>query len=320
MKHTPGSLETRIIRSTVDWSSAGLTLADMLAGRFTYRSRSEWCKRIDSGEITVNDHAAVPEIILQLHDRIEYRPGDIVEPPADLNYKIVFETGDLLVIDKPGNLCMHPAGPFFKHTLWHLLCSKYGDIHFINRLDRETSGLLLAAKNRSCAKLFTKKNTVSAKKYLVIVHGDFPDELTADGFLSSSGSIIRKKRQFTFAMPDAPPFESASTKFKCLRRSKGLSLVKAELGTGRMHQIRATLNSLGFPVAGDKLYGLDENLYLKQRSDELTDADRAKLIYSRQALHSAELSWCDPETSEIRTFTSPLPAELAGGEFASFSE
>ena len=313
MKHTPDSLNTRIIRSTVDWSSAGLTLADMLSGRFTYRTREHWCERIISGEITLNGTAAAPETILQLHDRIEYRPGDIVEPPAVLDYRIVFENEHLLVIDKPGNLCMHPAGPFFKHTLWHLLCSKYGDIHFINRLDRETSGLLLAVKSRTTAKLFTKKCCVAAKNYLVIVHGDFPDDVQARGFLSAAGGIVRKKRQFTFDMPDAPPFESAATTFHCLKRQNGLSLVRAELETGRMHQIRATVNSLGFPVAGDKLYGLDDRFYLKQRSGELTDDDRKILRYSRQALHSAELDFTDPVTGEIHHFTSPLPPELADG-------
>ena len=117
MKYSPQSLNERIIRTTIDWSSAGLLLADMLAGRFTYRSRDEWCARIESGEITLNGKTVSPETVLSLHDRIEYRPGDITEPAADLNYRIVAESDSYLVIDKPGNLCMHPAGPFFKHTL-----------------------------------------------------------------------------------------------------------------------------------------------------------------------------------------------------------
>jgi 23S rRNA pseudouridine955/2504/2580 synthase/23S rRNA pseudouridine1911/1915/1917 synthase len=301
-------LSQRIIRTSIDWSGNGLTLADFLAGRFTYRSRNEWCSRIISGEITLNGKNVPPETILALHDQIEYRPMDIVEPPADLDYRIVFEDEKILVIDKPGNLCMHPAGPFFKHTLWHLLCSKYGSIHFVNRLDRETSGLLLAAKDAKSAKAMAKN--ITGKSYLVIVHGEFPDELTADGFLLDAKSVIRKKRKFVDAMPDSPPFESAKTVFHKVKYANNLSLVKATLFTGRMHQIRATVNSLGFPVAGDKLYGVDEKFYLKQRSDELTESDREKLLISRQALHSSQLSFIHPASREELSFDSPLPEEL----------
>lgn len=300
-------LSQRIIRSTIDWSGAGLVLADYLAGRFTYRSREEWCSRIVSGEITLNEKIVDPETILSLHDRIEYRPGDIEEPPADLDYRIVFEDEKILVIDKPGNLCMHPAGPFFKHTLWHLLCSRYGAIHFVNRLDRETSGLLLAAKDAASAKKLSKN--ISGKKYQVIVHGDFPEKIDASGFLLSANSIVRKKRRFVRELPDSPPFESAETRFRKLASDGNLSLVEAELFTGRMHQIRATLHSLGFPVAGDKLYGLDENFYLKQRSDELTAADREKLLLPRQALHSAFLEFKDI-SGEVRQFFSPIPEDM----------
>ena len=301
-------LSQRIIRTSIDWSGADILLADYLAGRFTYRSRDEWCIRINSGEITLNGRIADPETRLQLHDILEYRPGDIEEPPADLDYRIVFEDDRLLVIDKPGNLCMHPAGPFFKHTLWHLLCSKYGGIHFVNRLDRETSGLLLAAKDPKTAKLLAK--SVAAKRYKVIVHGEFPESADAVGFLVSANSIVRKKRRFVKDMPENPPFESCRTRFvrECFNGT--LSLLQAELFTGRMHQIRATLFSMGFPVAGDKLYGMDERFYLKQRSGELTDADREILMIPRQALHSAELEFIHPDNGEKMTFSSPLPTGL----------
>ena len=89
----------------------------------------------------------------------------------------------------------------------------------------------------------------------------------------------------------------------------GLSVIEAELFTGRMHQIRATLFSLGYPVAGDKLYGLDENFYLKQRSDELTESDREKLLLSRQALHSAYLEFTGISGEKL-FFSSPMPDDM----------
>lgn len=300
-------LSQRVIRTNVDWSAAGLLLIDYLAGRFTYRSKDEWCKRINSGEITLNDRIVPPETPLALHDRIEYRPQDIKEPSADLSYRIIHEDEKVLVIDKPGNLCMHPAGPFFKHTLWHLLCTRYGAIHFVNRLDRETSGLLLAAKDAATAKKLSK--AVTLKKYLAIVHGDFPPEIEARGFLHSANSVVRKKRRFTREMPPVPPFESAVTILRKITGSGELSLVEAELFTGRMHQIRATLCSLGFPVAGDKLYGLDETIYLRQKSDELSNSDREKLLIPRQALHSAELGFTGIDGKEM-LFSAPLPEDM----------
>lgn len=300
-------LSQRVIRSSIDWSGAGITLADYLAGRFTYRSKDEWCKRIGSGEITLNDKIVAPETVLALHDKLEYRPADITEPPADLDYSIVYEDDTTLVIDKPGNLCMHPAGPFFKHTLWHLLCTRFGSIHFVNRLDRETSGLLLAAKNAAAAKKLSK--SILKKKYLVLAHGEFPQELEANGFLLSANSVVRKKRRFQYELPDTPPFESAKTLFRKISYNNNLSLIEAELFTGRMHQIRATLFSLGYPVAGDKLYGLDENFYLKQRADELTESDRKKLLLPRQALHSAYLEFTNVSGEKL-SFTSQLPDDM----------
>ena len=311
MKTPPGSPGARIIRTAVDWSGAGLTLADYLTGRFTYRDRAAWCERIASGEITLDGATVQPETVLQLHQIIEYHPGDLPEPPADLTCEVLHADELTLVVVKSGNLCIHPAGPFFRHTLWHLLRSEYGEVHFLNRLDRETSGLVLAARTPEAAKRLAKRDQVREKVYQAIVHGDFPDALDARGFLRPEGGIIRKKRLFTFDRPENPPFESAATKFRCLRRGGGFSLVRAELETGRMHQIRATLSALGFPVAGDKLYGPDDRLYLKQRNNELTAADREKLIFSRQALHAAELTYRDPATGETWHFTAPLPPELA---------
>ena len=245
-----------------------------------------------------------------MHDLIEYLPRELPEPKADLNYHTLYEDDDLLVVDKPGNLCMHPSGPFFRHTLWHLLCSRYGDIHFINRLDRETSGALLAAKTKTAAARLQKPGADIAKTYLVLVEGDFPPEIDAKGFLiADTLSAVHKKRRFVTELPTgAANAESCRTLLRGAETpAPGFSLVRARLFTGRMHQIRATVYSLGYPVVGDKLYGPDERLFLKIRDGELTDADRERLILPRQALHSAELEFNHPRTGERMKFTAPVP-------------
>lgn len=108
----PESLDRRVIRTSVDWSGSGIALDIYLAGRFTYRSLEEWRDRIRGGEILLNGELSAPDRILALHDRIEYFPGDLPEPEADLRYRIAYEDEELLVVDKSGNLCVHPSGPF----------------------------------------------------------------------------------------------------------------------------------------------------------------------------------------------------------------
>ena len=230
----------RIIKTGVTWNGEGVTLVNYLAGRFTYRSPEEWAQRICSGEITVNGGNVPPEYILKLHDVIEYRPGDIEEPPASLEYKILYEDDVLLVVDKPGNLCVHPSGPYFKNTLWYLLKERFGEIHLVNRLDRETSGVLIAAKNPSCAAKLAKMQNDISKTYMVMVHGNIPEKISARGFLfDDPASSVRKKRKF--ARGERPPagalkIESSWTEIFSLEQCGGFSLAAAVLKTGRMHR------------------------------------------------------------------------------------
>jgi len=301
----PTTFHQRVIKSVVR-NHAG-RLDEYLATRFNYRDLAGWQVRIGNGEITVNGGDATPSTLLRSGDEIEYRPADIPEPAADCNYTIAYEDDWLLVINKPGNLAVHPAGPFFKHTLWYLLTRKYGSIHLVNRLDRETSGLLLAAKDAATAAKLAKLEIL--KEYLTLVHGEFKQAIDAQGVLvKDHDSVVRKKRKFVFASEDAQK-ESAHTKLSPVKSDGVLSLVKAEAVTGRLHQIRATVCSLGFPVAGDKLYGLDDTMYLKIKDELLTPEDRAKLMLTHQALHAARLRFVHPATGEIIDVAAPPPGD-----------
>ncbi len=287
-----------------------MVLVQFLAGRFTYRTVEEWFERINSGEITLNGKPVSPEYILQMHDCIEYHPQDIPEPPARKDYRIIFEDESILVIDKPGNLCVHPSGPFYQNTLWYLLRQNYPHIHFVNRLDRETSGLLLAAKSPEAARKIAETDAVSNKTYLAIVHGNFTEKIDASGFLVSANSVVRKKRHFIMENPEELTGETSVTTLFPEKSGANFSLVRAVLGTGRTHQIRATLCSLGFPLVGDKLYGLNEQYYSRLAQDALTAEDHAALLLPRQALHCAEMSFKHPVTGEVMTFNAPMPQEM----------
>lgn len=307
--HTKKSLERRIVRCNIDWSGAGMSLIDFLSSRFTYQSREKWVEHIENNELMVNGKIGSCSQILLLHDTIEYQPPELPEPPADFNYKVVYEDEVLAVVDKPGNLCIHPSGPFFRNTLWRLLSERYGEVHFLNRLDRETSGLVLVALNSQAAAKLNKLREQFTKEYQVLVHGRFEQIIEANGFLISDGAeAIRKKRRFVWKIPpEAVKVENVLTWFTPETPGDEFSLVRARLGTGRMHQIRATLLALGYPVAGDKLYGLDEQFYLKQRVEGLTNSDRQRLVFPRQMLHASDLSFPHPVSGKIMNFSSPAP-------------
>lgn len=309
-------LARRQLYSHVPEAEDGAALPDYLAAHFSRFDRAGWIRAVEAGLVTVNDLPALPNMNVKRHDRVGYYPPETPEPDAELHYRVVFEDTDFLVIDKPGNLCIHPTGPFFRHTLWHLVGSKYGEIRFVHRLDRETSGLVIAARTRRAAAAMDNGNTPVHKEYLALVTGVFRGRVHAEGYLiHDHASAVRKKKRFVFAdSPEAdearrdPTAETAVTDLvEEMHVPPNMTLVRAVLGTGRQHQVRATLYSLGFPLAGDKLYGPDETLFLKLAAQELTGDDLAKLRFSRQALHAAVLEFRHPFTGEFLRFESPFP-------------
>jgi 23S rRNA pseudouridine955/2504/2580 synthase/23S rRNA pseudouridine1911/1915/1917 synthase len=288
---------------------------DFIAHRFTYLGRQTWQTELHAGRILLNGSPARAEQILGSGDTVEYQPPLLIEPTVATEYSVAYEDDHLLVIDKPAPLPCHPGGRYFRHTLWGLLKEQHGLEHafFVNRLDRETSGLVLIAKNeiaaRHCANQFA--NHEADKEYLVMVEGEFsPREITANGWLARDAeSVVRKKMRFHFEQPvrDA---KSCSTNVALRESGNGLSLLTARPRTGRCHQIRATLLALGFPVVGDKLYGVDEALFLRFINDQLTAGDWYRLRIPRQALHASRLTITHPATGETLTVTAPLPFAL----------
>ena len=308
------NLENRIIKSKLPKNAEGSRLDDYLAKRFTYHPLETWCEVIADNQIHLNDAQCCESTILHSNDVLTYTPRGLEEPSVDLDYSIVYEDEHLFVINKCGNLPCHPSGPFFKHTLWHHISTRHGKIYLINRLDRETSGLLIAARNPETAGKFSKQTAKMEKEYRALVFGDFNKAIDADGYLvKDTVSIIRKKRHFIFAnelSDDAENPSAVRTLLEPVWSKNGFSLVKAILKTGRLHQIRASLFSLGFPLVGDKLYGPDDRIYLKIRENKITAVDWENLVMRRQALHSYRLNFTHPVSMEQLEFTAELPADF----------
>ena len=322
----------RQIRIVIPAERAGGAVLDFLAERFTYHSRGEWVARMAEGRITVNDGCAAPEQLLAAGDSLAYDAADIPEPPMDDRIALVHCDDALIVVNKPGNLTCHPGGRYFNHTLWALLKTRYGvaDPIFVNRIDRETSGLVVVARTPAAARHLRAQfagRTVE-KRYLALVEGAFPAACTAAGWIVAdfSGEVL-KKRKFLPAAgrqpaqstghgvvpagePPEPDAQWAVTDFRLCAVHGPVSLVEADLHTGRLHQIRVSLQALGFPLVGDKMYGVDPGFFLRFCQDTLTPEDRSRMRMPRQALHSAGVRFQHPHTGDSLAFDLPLPADM----------
>ncbi len=314
----------RRIQSRIEAGEAGRTVIDFLAARFTYHTREQWMERIAAGRLRVNESPAGPECVLAAGDAVEYIADDIAEPAVPLDVGILHDDADVLVVNKPAGLPCHPAGRYFRHTLWAVLKERCGvdDPSFVNRLDRETSGIVVVARTPASARKLRAQFTDRRveKRYLALVEGVFPEAaVNAAGFLGpGDGEPVRKRRLFRPATGGpaevfgAAPAgcEWAETRLRRMAVHGPISEVEAIPKTGRLHQIRATLSGLGFPIVGDKVYGVDPGIFVRFCTDAMTDVDRERMRMGRQALHAAGLRFRHPSSNRPMEFDLPMPADM----------
>ena len=291
---------------------AGERLDSLLAARACFASRSAAARAIESGNVFVNGANVVKKYAVAAGDVIVYQEEEEVEAgtvtgqPIDLDIR--FEDDDLIVLSKQIGLVCHPSvdhadGTLVNALIYHCgadhLCNVQGEddrLGIVHRLDRDTSGLMLAAKTDAAGYALMEdiRDRAVDRHYLALVHGVIaPDTGMIDAPIARSAN-----ERTRMAVRDVPSARDAVTTFRVLERFEprqhddGYTLIDCKLFTGRTHQIRVHLAHLGHPLLGDDLYG-----------GSLT---RIK----RQALHAARLRFRHPLTNEMIDVRSPLPSDM----------
>jgi len=264
-------------------------------------SRTRAQKLIADGCITVNDHVAKPGLRLNIGDRLKViipptPPSRLVPEAMPLN--ILYEDDDLLVVDKPAGLTVHPAPGHPIHTLVNAILSHFphlADIGdslrpgIVHRLDKDTSGVMLVAKNSLAqADLAEQFKTHSvAKAYLVLVKGHLTPE---NGIIEAAIGRDPRHRKRMAVVAEG---REARTEYLVVKYISDYTLLEVMPETGRTHQIRVHLSAIGYPVVGDKVYGVKSP------------------ILSRQFIHASRLGFNLPSSGEYVEFKSELPPDLA---------
>ncbi len=238
------------------------------------------------------------------------------EPEAPLEFAVVHDDGELLVVDKPAGLPVHPTARYSANTFTSAARARFPGrkVDPAHRLDRETSGLLACG----AAPEWTKRLKAAfaagrvAKTYIALALGrPAEDRFTVDAPLALTGASAVRVRMHVDAggLPSVTEFEVLE--LRTAPDGADVTLLACRPRTGRQHQIRAHLHHAGLPLMGDKIYGPDERIFDRFTRHEMTDEDRARLRLERQALHAARLELPHPRTGEAVRLEAPLPPDLA---------
>ncbi|AMR04022.1 MULTISPECIES: RluA family pseudouridine synthase [Bacillus] len=289
---------SEVVQVTVAAEQKNERIDKFVAGINNEWSRTQVQQWIKDDVVTVNGKAVKGNYKVKEEDEITVtipEPEELDIQPEDLNLEIYYEDADVLVVNKPRGMVVHPAPGHTSGTLVNGLMHHCTDLSGINgimrpgivhRIDKDTSGLLMVAKNDMAHESLVNQlvaKTVT-RRYKAIVHGVIPHD---KGTIDAPIARDKKERQ---SMTVDENGKNAVTHFQVLERFKDFTLVECRLETGRTHQIRVHMKYIGYPLAGDPKYGPKKTLDM-----------------NGQALHAGILGFDHPRTGEYIQFEAPIP-------------
>ncbi|MCI6670939.1 MAG: RluA family pseudouridine synthase [Prevotella sp.] len=311
-------------RVEVDRGQDATRIDKYLFERMQHSSRNRIQKAADAGSIHVNGKP--------VKSNYKVRPGDVITlmldrpkhdntiKPEEIPLDIVYEDDQIIVLNKPAGMVVHPGAGNFHGTLinaiaWHLKDLSTFDpndpeVGLVHRIDKDTSGLLLIAKTvdakTQLGKQFFNKST--QRTYNALVWGNFTeDEGRIEGNI---GRDPKDRLRMAVFAPETGIGKHAVTHYRVLERFGYTTLIECQLETGRTHQIRAHLKHIGHPLFGDERYGGTEILRGQRSSTYKAYIQNCLKLCNRQALHARTLGFVHPTTGEEMNFTSKLPTDL----------
>lgn len=309
-----------IRKCKVEEKTDSMRLDRYLGNRFSYYSRNKWQDLIGQGFVLVNGKRIKYTSVVKKGDEIVYHLIGLKEPEIDKNIQIIYDDGDLIIVNKPANIPVIPSGKYYYNTLHTIMKDTLNsNINMLNRIDRETSGCVVLSRRHELASKFCamhSKNNKIKKTYIAIVENakNIENIFTVEGYMEEVGNpfyrryqILHKDIKAIKKYSENEKLKYSKTKFKTIKKIGDYAIVMARLYTGRMHQIRVHLHSLGFYIIGDKIYGKYGpevfNSFIKK-------SVIPKDFFNRQALHSYKLEFNHPITNKLIKVKAPLPNDL----------
>ena len=312
------------LRITTDKRQEALRIDKFLMNRLEGATRNKVQESIELGFILVNDKIVKPNYRVRPLDTIvvyETRSPESQEVvPEDMPLNIVYEDDDIMIINKPAGMVVHPGCGNYTGTLVNGLAyylnqeqvdlENLSRVGLVHRIDKDTTGLVVIGKKEramSNLSLQFKKHTVH-RRYIALVWGDVAEN---EGTVHVNIGRNLRFRKIMDAFPDGDYGKDAITHYKVLERFNYVTLVELRLETGRTHQIRVHMKYIGHPLFGDATYGGDRIVKGTVFNKYKQFIDNCFSILTRQALHAKELGFDHPETNEWIQFNSDLPADMA---------
>jgi 23S rRNA pseudouridine1911/1915/1917 synthase len=283
---------------------AGLRFDQALAGMFPEHSRSRLQAWLRSGRVQLNDETAEAKRKVWGGERVsvapEAAPAELAARAEAISLDIVHEDKHLLVVNKPAGMVVHPGSGNWRGTMLNALLHHAAALEaipragIVHRLDKETSGLLVVAKTLEAQTDLVRQLAARTVKrdYMALVHGFAPAQGTVE---APVGRDPRERTRMAVVERGRP----ARTHYRALRRFAAATLLECSLDTGRTHQIRVHMQSIGHPLVGDPVYGL------RRCKDKLLEQ------FTRQALHAAKLGLIHPGSGKPREWSVPTPPDMS---------